>query len=230
MVEARIFAQQTGVGRTSEGNFVGLRGTRDGAMFSADWMQALVLEGRGFSAESGTATTPIVMVDQVDGTTDLTLPSFLLAVPNNAVVIPTYLRVTVEATVALERSMDTMAVASSVYDGDVTATGLTIVNMRTDAPVASLCTASGKVTATGTSPYTGNNYEFWRPHGGAVINSAAAAAGGWNYAYEWSAKEASVPPIIVGEGSLSIYNFVYTDANSHFIGAQWIELPEGAVI
>lgn len=230
MSEARIFAQQMNVGRTSEGNFVGLRGTRDGALFTSDWLQALVLEGRGFAAESGTATTPIAMVDQVDGTTDLTLPSFLLAVPNNVVLIPTFLRVAVEATVQLERSMDTMAVASSVYDGSVTATPLTIVNLRTDAPIASLCTASGKVTAAGTTPYSGNNYEFWRPHGGAVIDSSTAAAGGWNYAYEWSAKEASVPPIIVGEGSLSIYNFVYTDANTHFIGAQWIELPESVII
>lgn len=229
MSDARVFAQQMNVGRTSEGTPIGLRGTRDGAAYVADWYTALVLEGRGFACESGTATTPIVQTDPA-GTTDLTKPHLWVSVPNNIVMIPTYLRITVEDTILTSITADAFAVASSVYDAAVTGTALTIVNMRTDAPIASLCTALGKVTAAGTSQSSGNYYEFWRPIGGALIASATAGAGGWNYAYEWSAQEACVPPIIVGEGSLGVFDYVETSANTNFMGAQWIELPESVII
>ena len=125
---------------------------------------------------------------------------------------------------------DVHASASDVYDNAVTATTLTIQNIRTDRPNSSRCTAYGKVTAGGTTAYTGNSYDFWNGVGGALIDTATAAAGGeFAPVFKWNRKKSAVAPIIVGEGNLSIYCATSTDANTTFIGANWVELPENAI-
>jgi hypothetical protein len=229
MSEARIFAQQTNVGRTSEGNWIGLRGTRDGSMYSAPWHLALALEGKCFAITTGEETTPIVGNDYA-GTPDVAKPEILVTVPNLSVVMPLSIYVAVEATVAAAAIIDIRACASAVYDNAVTASSLTIHNVRTDNPFASRCTAYGKLTNNGTTPYTGNSYDFWNPRAGAVIDSATAAAGGeGGFAWNWSAKRSGVAPIIVGEGSLNVYAQALTDIMTTFMGAMWAELPENAI-
>lgn len=229
MTEARIFAQQTNLGRGSEGDFIGIRGTREGTMFVAPWMMALALEGKCFAITTGEATTPIAGTDHA-GTPDVAMPDILVTVPNLTVIMPLSITVAVEDTIAVAAAVDIRACASAVYDNAVTATSLTIQNVRTDRPFSSGCTAYGKVTAGGTTPYTGNSYDFWVPRAGATIDSATAAAGGeGGFAWRWSAKRSALAPIIVGEGSLNIYAHTLTEAMTYFMGTMWAELPENAV-
>lgn len=228
MSEARIYAQQQNVGRTSEGNYVGLRGTRDGTLFTAPWEVALALEGNCYAITTGEGTDPIAALDQA-GTIDVTTPEVLVTVPNLAVLMPMSLHISIEDTI-VAGLFDVHASASSVYDNVVSATNdLTIHNMRTDRPNSSRCTAYGKVTSGGTTAYSGNSYDFWNGLGGAVIDNSAVAAGGFNYSFRWNRRMSGVAPIIVGEGNLSIYCATVTDANTNFIGVRWAELPENAI-
>ena len=50
MSDTRVFASQLNTGRSPDGNWLALRGLRDGALVSAPWFQALVFEGRCFGA------------------------------------------------------------------------------------------------------------------------------------------------------------------------------------
>lgn len=226
MSDLRGRAGQTGPRRVSDGQPVDLRTTRDGTPFTADWYTALALEGRCFTCNHGIDTTPVA----VTGGYTAAKPDLYVIAPNNVVLIPLNLYIAVEDTLAASAVTDYIAVASGAATTGFAGTTLTIMNVRTDAPLTSGCTACGTVTGTATTPATGNFYEFWRPQGGAVINNATAAAGGFNYAYTWSALKASAPPVIVGDGSLSVYVSVAAQAQTVFMGATWAELPESSVI
>lgn len=83
MANMHIFAQQKNVGRTTDGNPVGLRGLRDGTLYNLPWYMALVLEGRVFQASGGSAdslltimttyadTSKTIFVDTADGTAQI---------------------------------------------------------------------------------------------------------------------------------------------------------------
>lgn len=225
MSDLRARAGQTGPRRVTDGKPIELRATRDGTPFTADWYTALALEGKCYAINHGVATTPVAV------TAGLTVakPDVFVHVPDNIVAIPVSMYIAVEDTLAAGAVTDVLGLASSTGDAAVTGTSLTIMNVRTDAPSASSCTATGTITANGTDPYSGNYFEFWRPAGGAQIDSATAGAGFYNYAWTWSALDDGGSPIIVGVGSLSLYCANAAGAQTIFSGAMWAELPENAV-
>jgi hypothetical protein len=229
MSDVRIRAQQNNVGRTSDGNLKDVRGTRDGTPFTADWYLALALEGRCFTVNFGEGTDPVAF----GAAFDIVQQDLFVHVPDATVIIPVFLQIAVQDTTAAGALQDIVAVASNVSDAAVTGTSQTIYNKRSDAPFSSNCTANGSVTGAGTSPYTGNYDEFWRPEAMAQGDSAAVGAGigiGNAYAWKWSAAKAGIPPIIVGTGSLSIWCSNAATAQTGFIIATWVELPETAIV
>jgi hypothetical protein len=198
-------------------------------MFTADWYVALALEGRCFTVNFGEASTPVA-VNAVFAADEQDL---FIHVPDQTVVIPVFMQIAIQDTLAAGAVQDIVAVASSVSDATVTATPQTIYNKRSDAPFSSNCTASGTVTGAGTTPYSGNYDEFWRPEAMAQGSSGTIGAGvgaGNAYAWQWSAIEAGAPPIIVGTGSLSLYVSNAAGAQTMFIIATWAELPESAIV
>ncbi|KKM26445.1 hypothetical protein LCGC14_1584710 [marine sediment metagenome] len=227
MTDLRGRAGQTGPRRVSDGQPVDLRATRDGTPFTAEWYTALALEGKCFIVNHGVASTAVAC-----NTAWLeTEPDVYIYVPDNIVVLPVSIYLAIEDTVAAAATIDVNAVASSVGDDTVSGSALTVMNIRTDAPESSSVTATGTVTGTSAStPYAGNYYEFWRPITGAVINNAAAGAGGYNYAFQWSALEEGIPPMVVGTGSLSLYCGALTASQALiYSGVTWAELPESAI-
>ena len=53
-------AQTGGVSIAGEGDDQQARGTRDGSLFAASWIQGLILEGRCYMIQVGALPTPIV--------------------------------------------------------------------------------------------------------------------------------------------------------------------------
>ena len=98
-----------------------------------------------------------------------------------------------------------------------------------DAPVASLCTATGAVDAAGvTDPNAGNFIEFWRA-GHPLTDTIAAAENDRNeHVYVWSYGTAGYAPVIPGTGSLTIY--AGSQAATGFITVVWVEVPSTSVI
>jgi hypothetical protein len=225
MSDLRARAGQTDPRRVRDGQPIDLRATRDGTPFTADWYTALALEGKCFAVNHGVATTAIATTSGLA----VAKPAVFIHVPDNVVLIPVSIYISVEDTGAAAAIFDILAVASSVSDSAVAGASLTIMNVRTDSPSSSSCTATGTVTSGGTDPFSGNYYEFWRPFAGAVIDSAAAGAGFYNYSGQWSALDNALPPIVVGLGSLSLYAEAAAQAATIYSGVMWAELPESAI-
>jgi len=229
MSDLRLKTGVSSVARpTGDDLWTPLRGTRDGAMFTADWVLAHALEGRCFGCNSGTGTTAVTH----NATYTAAKPDMLITVPSGTTIIPVFIETSMENT-GTAAITTIVACASSVYDAATTDDDLVIYNMRiqTSAPRTSSCQAVATVTAAGTTPLSGNFIEFWRGTAGFV---EAAFTGNTSPKNEqisrasWNIKEAAVPPVIVGEGSLNIY--MSCTASVGFITAIWVEIPSTAIV
>lgn len=214
----------------SDATMVDVRGTRDGAMFTAPWLTALAMEGRCFAMSTGVGTTP----DSIATAYATTKPNAYVTVPTGTTIIPVFIEVTHEDT-STAQAVNMYAVASTVRDTSPTATAVTIYNMRSDAPIKSLCTAKSAVT-TGTTPYdtSGNFIEFWRGSAGMVEDSYAgvtAATSELNIRSQWCVRDNPCPPVIVGPGSLSVYDkHDIAATETGWITIIWAEVPSTSIV
>ncbi len=226
MSDLRIRRQVSSVTRlTDDDRWMNLRGTRDGAMISADWLTAMALEGRCFGINTGVDTSEDVFTAAYDATK----PDILVTVPTGTTIIPVMIQVNFEDTGTVD-IMDVVAVASSVYDAATTDDDLTIYNMRMDAPYSSNCQAVAVVSANGTTPLTGNFVEFWRGIGGKAedaFNGSITPTNELVSRTAWNVKDSLVPPVIVGQGSLNVY--ASAQAGKGFITAIWVEVPSTSI-
>jgi hypothetical protein len=217
--------QTTSIDHVVEGADQFIRMLRDGSVVNMPWVMAKAIEGKVYSVHSGIMTAPVAGTDSSSGAT-AAKPDLLITVPDRTTIIPVYISIDFEDT-GTAAVVDVFAVASDVYDNAVTATALTINNLRMDKPIGgSQCTAYGVVTAGGTDPETsGYNFvEFWRPWAGFIedgFNSSTSWAIPYPHGVQWSIGQAVVPPVIVGTGSLNIY--ATTQNPVAFITAIWIE-------
>lgn len=225
MSDIRYLSATSSVTRVSADQaYLGVQGTRDGAIFTADWFMARALEGRMFSANSGVDTTPATHA----GVYDANGPDYHIHVPAGTLIVPCYIGVKYEA-IGTESEMEVIALASSTGDSSVTGTGLTIMNMRMDAPVASLCTATGAVAAAGvTDPNAGNFIEFWRAGHPLADTPATGENDRAEHVYEWKSGEMGFAPVIPGAGSLSVY--ATGQAATGFITVVWVEVPSTSIV
>ncbi len=227
MSDLRIRRQVSSVTRaTDDDKWMNLRGTRDGAMISADWLTAMALEGRCFGVNSGTDTQAVTH----NAAYAATEPDMLITVPSGTTIIPVMIQVNFEDT-STAIAVDCMAVATSVYDAVTTDTDLTIHNMRMDAPNDSLCQAVAVVTGTtALTPLAGNFIEFWRGVAGVAEDAFGGNATPTNELITrtaWNIKDSLVPPVIVGEGSLYIY--MSGTKGVGFCTAIWVEVPSTSI-
>jgi len=227
MSDLRIRRQVSAVTRgTDDDKWMNLRGTRDGAMISADWLTAMAFEGRCYGVNSGTDTQAVTH-NPVYAATE---PDMLITVPSNTTIIPVMIQVNLEDT-STAAVLDIMAVATSVYDATTTDTDLTIYNMRMDAPNTSLCQVVATVTSTSAAtPLSGNFIEFWRGVAGFAEDAFASNITPTNELItraSWNVKDSLVPPVIVGEGALYIY--MSGTKSIGFITAIWVEVPSTSI-
>ena len=227
MSDLRIKREVSSVTRyTDDDQWMNLRGTRDGAMVSADWLTAMALEGRCFGCNTGTGTSPDTFNPAyTDGQQDLYLP-----VPSGTTIIPVFIEVCFEDTGSAD-VMDVVAVASSTYDDATTEhSNPTVYNMRMDAPHTSAITAMAVISSGGTACLAGNFIEFWRGVAGKAEDAFTGHATPTNELVTrtaWNVKDSLVPPVIVGEGSLSVY--ASSQAGIGFITAIWVEVPSTSI-
>lgn len=148
-VDVRIRAQHGSERRVADSNWRSLRGTRDGAALTADWLQALIIEGRGFCAGIGLLSEGEAL--QAAGITTLR-PMLWVRVPTGTSIMPFYAAVQVEdsgGANSFEIAIGTEA--TDVGDGSSSAADYGPVNLRTGSGRGSNCVprqeATGDVTA-----------------------------------------------------------------------------------
>ncbi len=228
MSDVRIVREVSSVSRgTSDGDLMALRGTRDGAVFTADWYLAAALEGRAFGVNAGTGTGPITFNA---GALIVAEPDVCITVPDGTTIIPVLIEYALETTGA--GASDIVAVASSATQVITAGDAKTIYNMRTDAPVASNCTAASVLDGgTGVTPYTGNFVEFFRgyagdttdQHGSNTAQTIATAS-----RYSWTAAKTMVPPILTGVSQLAVY--LAATAGTGWCTVIWVEFPSSSIV
>ncbi len=224
-------AQQTSVERVTEDDERDVRVFRDGAVVKADWIEALILEGRVHGVNTGTGTTPEVFNPiYADAEQDL-----YIHVPAGTVIIPLYIGLNFEDTGT--------AVAANVFaayssNGNASVTGetpLTIYNYKTLASPSSACTATPVVTS-GTTHEGGTDFlEFWRPYAGFIADefdgSTAWLGGGSDSPHymHWSAKTGIAPVIGSAGTDCALSIFAGVTAGTGFLTVVWAELDAADV-
>src|SRR3990167_5712869 len=191
---------------TSDDSMGIARATRDGSLFSADWLLGLAMEGRIFNATGGSATTPITFGA---GAIDTTEPDLYVIVPDGTAIIPLEIRVYMEA---FGTSAQFECMAACGTGGSTSApTGGTLVtstNRRTDAPNTSNCTIYSNVDASGATYMTTNVSEFWRDGQQFAITKtagSATAAALDPFLFVWKYSDSMAPPVLMGASQLAIF-------------------------
>lgn len=213
MADLRIVGQTTTKGRVGNGANVGVTGTRDGAIYVADYIQALAMEGRLFSVSHGTITTPITFLAYA-----VKRPVFALDVPAGTAVIPTKIEVYLEAAAGTVTEIVAGTVGNILGAG--TSTALTPVSTRTDRPVTTGCSAYGNYTAD-SAAFT-NDVEFWR------TGTPIAAAAGVPNLFTWKVSDGN-PQVLVGASGLYLFVAATTTQATGFVNVTFAELPASAI-
>lgn len=204
------------VQRVGSDSYVGASAFADGALVTGDWIMALALEGRVFTASVGTITTPITF-----GAYDAGQPEFALAVPSGTLVIPLSIQVHLEDSAGTDNEV--LFITSTVTATAGTSTAVTPVNHLNGSSVGTQCTAYSAFSGNGTDPTTGTVNEFWRwGNAFADANTQPARVVGWNW-------RDYAPVAINGVGSLVGYVSATTTQAAGFLKVTWAELPSTSI-
>ena len=157
-------AERGSVVRVSEGTQLQARSTRDGALFVADWYEAHALEGRVFDAAFGAVTTALTFL-----ITAANRPDMWVRCPDGTMILPLVETITLEAFAGTDTEIDIRHCQNDIGNGTSSAATAGPLNLRTDAPVTSNCTA--RQLATGDTTAETNPISLWR----GTINTASAA-------------------------------------------------------
>jgi hypothetical protein len=202
--------------------------SRRGDLFIADWIQAAIMEGRGFAANVGALSTPIV--GGGNGTIiDLDQPEFGMIIPSGTTLVP--IRLNLQLTTPLLATDEdeaeavayvdtTAATVTAALDG-TWANTITPKNMKiaVSNALASNCTVKSVCSADTTDPTESIDLMHTIIRGD-VQGTAANAL--------WTKNELLYepknPPFIIGPASLFVH-WGGTVAVYGFMQFFWLELP-----
>ena len=208
--------------RDAEQNWKGALATKDGALYTAEWIQRQIIKGNGYGANMGSLSAAELL--QTILITTLR-PSFWIRVPVGTTIIPFYTSVTVEDTGATN-NLEIVLGPVRIDPGNGSSAAATLggadpVNLHTGKGNASKCLVRQDSTAAvlaGSDPLLNN----WRIVKGEDNVATPATAGENTFEYEPKGRY----PVIVGPGawSLTIGAIANTTAPSAYAHMQWIEL------
>ena len=217
-------AQQTSsVARVSEGDDVYLRTMRDGALFTADWKNAAIMEGRGFMVNVGAFSTPIAGGGSAN-VVDQDRPSLIVSVPNGTSILPLRIEVALLDVpgAADDDEVDILIAVDqdAAWDATGACTTEVIYNMNTLHSRASSCASRSAFSTTMT---TDPVLDLELAHFQKIFESHSATGVVWTDSR--MLYEPKAPPIINGPAMLLVY-YGGTNKPSGFVCAQWLEFPE----
>lgn len=182
---------------------------------SAPWIVQAGADGRYFGCHFGTVTTPLA----TPATTAITAarPQAWLRVPNGTLIIPTSVRITVEATgITTQGEISLVSTTNDVGNGTSSAGTSGPLNKNTGSSRASACTqrqlATGDVT-TETGLLEHVRFSF--------------AASAVNQLFNWPQGEIDDHPILRGPATWALY--IGGNAVNFFASFSWVELDEAAI-
>ncbi len=221
MADSRVLAKQNSVENASEGNWVAARADRTGIQFTANWKEALVLEGRVHTFMVGALETGIV--GGGNGTTiDADQPEFVVSVPSGTSLIP--LEITIAFGTDLNAAAEVaqalvIADTAAAYDDSGTVTTETPVNLLSGGGVTTVATAVSACTVNMTAPTESHLIaaEAW---GFSILSSTGGS--GTDYTLHYLA---DIPHILKGPAAFYGY-WGATGAATGWAKVTWAEVPD----
>jgi len=223
MSDIRLFAGHANPGYALDKTLVGARSTRDGALFTAPWVQALVLEGKVFGANAGSVTTGIAG----HATIDADQPEIAIrAAADTLVLMPLDLGAYLESGATTLGIHELMWAVSNIDVGAGTSTAGTALNLNLSSSAATGASVRTAYTGNGTDPLTaGNFFEIVRQAG--LIDSDAATSGLQLLSCRWNALSGPAP-IVARTGSILGYAGGSTSAVA-YMTAIWAEFSQNEI-
>ena len=220
MTDMRVFAQNQNVSRGPTG-WKAARGLLDGTLATVPWVQALIMEGYGLSANYGNAANSATTVGTFGaGGIDLDEFDLLQTLPaaGSVGVIPILFQPVLEA-VGTAAAVD---LALCYGSGGVIAAGISVTptNLRPDSSITSVTTIGGLGDDGGTVITVGSF--IWRD--GTTALTGATTEYPLHNLY-WSIAKEGFAPVIVG-ASRQIAGFASGQASTGYITYQWLEMPD----
>lgn len=216
-VDNRFKVGSASIRRVADGNWAPARATRDGSLYTADWIQGCIIEGKGHEAGIGLLSDSEALQAAVITTLR---PSLWIRVPTDTTILPIHASITVEDTAAVS-NFEAVLGASIIDIGNGTSSAADFgpINMVTRGGVGK-CTArqeaTGDTTTAGDPPST-----FWRVIKFEDNVQTPATAGPSNF--EW----AGYPrlPVLVGPATLQLNIGAIAGAAAPIVFAtlQWLE-------
>ena len=207
-------AERGSIQRVAEGAQLQARGTRDGAMFVADWYEAMALEGRIFGANFGGVTTPLTFL-----ITAANRPDMWVRCPDGTMILPLVETITLEAFAGTDTEIDIRLAQNDIGNGTSTAATVAPTPLHTAAPYASNCTARHLATADTTAETA--PISLWR----GTINTASAA-GNDNAAMKTISRSMMGYPVAAGPATWETFVAATTTQADGFGIKTWIEFAE----
>ncbi len=210
--------QTTSVERVSEGAEAYLKMLRDGTVGIADLIAQWSLEGRIFTANSGTATSPATFGAGGLDTTEFDLH---IAVPSSKVIIPLELIVNMEAYGTA--SLCEICMISGTGSTTGAGTAITPISSNVNAGITSACTIVASPTATSGVYFTSNVKEIYRSGVQLAITIATVAQIRIPDKFYWRAMDSGILDVVGPTQQLAVY--AAAQAGTGMIALKYAELP-----
>ena len=216
MADLYINGVTTSKARSGNNQRIAVTGTRDGAIYTCDWILAAALEGRLFHTQVGTVTTPVATKVVM-----ITLqPELVIDVPSGTTIVPVEIAVYLETFAGT--LADIVAMTSTALRGAGTSTVGAALSTRTDRVVSSTCSIYH--TYSGNAVAVAGTIEFWR-YGEPWI--LATAEGNPTMKFEYSVRK-NTPQVVVGPGSVSLCIGATGTGPTGYWTASWVEMPSSS--
>lgn len=192
--------------------FKALRGTRDGVAFTAGYFESLAMQGRIFSANMGTVTTPLTFL-----VTAANRPDAWIRVPSGTAILPIKCNVVLEAAAGTVTEIDVRIAQNDIGNGTSSAADVAARTHRTDAPIASVCTARQLATADTTAET--NALSIYRR------TYARADEAGIDWRGIDVTRELMGYPLLIGAATWEVYIAASSTQATGYVVMTWAEVP-----
>lgn len=218
MSDIRLVGSTTPTRKTSDDNFIGARGLRDGSLVIADFRQALAMEGRAFMMQIGTEDAPVASTTAIDDQ----LVWMVLDVPSGTTVMPYWGQAVVGTwtTSTLLNYMIEIDNAQARYTSGGTA--FTPLNLRTDAPISSNCSAYVGTDITTAAKTASGSLEVYRES----IEVNSGNAGDYWPKMEYAP---ATMPVVIGPASICVHFGATTADVTAYGNLFWFEVPTSSI-
>lgn len=207
-------AERGSIQRVAEGASLQARGTRDGALFVANWYEAHALEGRIFSANMGSVTTPLTFL-----ITAANRPDGWLRVPDGTMIIPLVCTVALEAFAGTVTEIDVRTAQNDIGNGTSSAASIGPQANHTGAPYASTVVARQLATADTTAETA--PLSVWRKQIPTANAAGNDAAGSFTVTREMMGY-----PVLVGPATWEVFVAATTTQATGYLIFHWMEFVE----